>query len=172
MAIPESRAALLAAIDTSFTRLSAELDHLSVSLVRDPVLEGHVKGTRMSVADLVAYLAGWNELVLKWLARDAAGLPVDFPDTGFRWNELGRLALKFEQDGASMAYPDLRIRLTQAKARIVAEVGARDDAILYGRPWYGKWTMGRMIQLNTSSPYENARRRLRTWQRSRLAPPA
>ncbi|WP_353959734.1 ClbS/DfsB family four-helix bundle protein [Corynebacterium atrinae] len=26
------------------------------------------------------------------------------------------------------------------------------------QPWYGKWTMGRMISFNTSSPYADARR--------------
>jgi hypothetical protein len=34
-------------------------------------------------------------------------------------------------------------------------------AALYGRGWYETWTMGRMIQFNTSSPYANARGRLR-----------
>ena len=36
-----------------------------------------------------------NELVLKWLERDADGEPIDFSETGFKWNELGRLAQKF-----------------------------------------------------------------------------
>lgn len=54
-------------------------------------------------ANLVAYLVGWNELVLKWLERDAAGLPIDFPETGYKWNELGRLAGRFYQDYEGLA---------------------------------------------------------------------
>jgi hypothetical protein len=54
-------------------------------------------------------------------------------------------------------------RLSAAKDRIVSMIALRNDDDLYGRPWHGKWTMGRMIQFNTSSPYENARRRLRKW---------
>lgn len=171
MTIPDSKAALLAAIDRSFTRLTAELDQVPAGLARTPVMDGHAKGTQMSVADLVAYLVGWNELVLKWLARDAAGLPIHFPEAGFHWNELGRLALKFERDGADIPYPDLLRRLTAARAHIVTEIEVRDDDVLYRHPWYGKWTMGRMIQLNTTSPYENARRRLRAWQKVRLTLP-
>ncbi|EPE9290931.1 ClbS/DfsB family four-helix bundle protein, partial [Escherichia coli] len=38
--------------------------------------------------------------------------------------------------------------------------------ILYGRPWYTKWTMGRMISFNTSSPYANANGRLRKWAKN------
>ena len=45
-------------------------------------MEGHAKGTLMSVHDLVSYLVGWNELVLKWCERKDQGLAVDFPETG------------------------------------------------------------------------------------------
>ncbi|MFE3838233.1 ClbS/DfsB family four-helix bundle protein [Pseudogemmobacter sonorensis] len=33
------------------------------------------------------------------------------------------------------------------------------------QPWYGKWTKGRMIQFNSTSPYANARGRIRKWLR-------
>jgi len=60
--------------------------------------------------------------------------------------------------------PELLARLAGANAGIMALVKAHDDASLYGQPWYGKYTLGRMIQFNTSSPYENARARLRKWR--------
>ncbi|WP_331709366.1 ClbS/DfsB family four-helix bundle protein [Microbacterium sp. TNHR37B] len=44
---------------------------------------------------------------------------------------------------------------------------SRSDEELYGAPWYRTWTMGRMISFNTSSPYANARGRLRAWLRER-----
>ncbi|MCG2841387.1 ClbS/DfsB family four-helix bundle protein [Sandaracinobacter sp. RS1-74] len=165
MAVPQSKGELLRAIDVGFEKLLRELADVPEQAVGNRNLEGHAKGTRMSVADLLAYLLGWNELVLKWLDRDAAGQPVDFPETGFKWNELGLLARKFYADHADTPYPLLLERLREAQQRIVAAVEARSDADLYGRPWYGKWTMGRMIQFNTSSPYENARGRLRTWKK-------
>lgn len=163
MAIPSTKDELLGAINASFDKLIKDLRAVPMSLVDDPGLEGHAKGTQMSVANLTAYLVGWNELVLKWLERDAAGQPVDFPETGFKWNELGRLAQKFYRDYQAVPYPQLVERLAEAKARIVAVIEARSNDDLYGRPWYEKWTMGRMIQFNTSSPYANARGRLRKW---------
>ncbi|HIE6756534.1 TPA: colibactin self-protection protein ClbS, partial [Escherichia coli] len=36
---------------------------------------------------------------------------------------------------------------------------------LYGKPWYNKWTRGRMIQFNTASPYKNASGRLNKLQK-------
>ena len=161
MAVPQGKDSLLQAIDASFGKLLKELTAIPPDQVAAASMDGHAKGTRMSVANLVAYLVGWNELVLKWLELDAAGAPIPFPETGFKWNELGRLAQKFYVDYQDVPYPQLVDRLLAAKGRIVLAVEARSNEDLYGRPWYGKWTMGRMIQFNTSSPYDNARGRLR-----------
>lgn len=170
MAVPTNKDELLDAIDSNFDKLIKELHGVPLSLVDERSLEGHAKGTQMSVADLTAYQVGWNELVLKWLDRDAAGEPVDFPETGFKWNELGRLARKFYRDYERVPYPQLIEHLAEAKARIASLIEARSNDDLYGRPWYGKWTMGRMIQFNTASPYANARGRVRKWLKTKSAP--
>ena len=163
MAVPTSKEQLLAAISLTFDRLYADLAWVPVARAREASLEGHAAGTVMSPADLVAYLIGWNELVLKWLDRDDRGEQVDFPETGFKWNELGQLARKFYNDHQSLDWNDLLARLSEAKGRLVETIAARSDNELYGQPWYGKWTKGRMIQFNTSSPYTNARGRIRKW---------
>jgi len=167
MGIPASKAELLEAIETNFDRLWRDLATVPEALAQEAALEGHAKCTRISVSNLVSYLVGWNELVLKWHERTKAGLSVDFPETGFGWNELGRLAGKFYGDYSDLAWSALLQRLADAKTRIVALVEGHSDAELYGAPWYGKYTMGRMIQFNTSSPYANARGRLRTWKKAR-----
>ncbi|HGY5239564.1 TPA: ClbS/DfsB family four-helix bundle protein [Aeromonas salmonicida subsp. pectinolytica] len=79
MGIPSNKAELLLAIDTNFGKLLKALQAVPESRVQELVMEGHSKSTSMSVANLVAYLIGWNDLVIKWIERDAAGLPVDFP---------------------------------------------------------------------------------------------
>lgn len=163
MGIPSNKVELLLAIDTHFGKLFKALQAVPESRVQEQVMEGHSKGTRMSVANLVAYLIGWNELVITWIERDTAGLPVDFPETGFKWNELGRLAQKFYRDHEGLAYPALLARLMAARARIVELIAERGDDQLYGGPWYERWTLGRMIQFNTASPYHNANGRLRKW---------
>jgi len=33
--------------------------------------------------------------------------------------------------------------------------------------WYDKWTFGKMIQLNTSSPFKNAKDRIRKWKKTK-----
>ena len=170
MAVPQTKDELLAAITLEFGKLRKALDDIPEGTVHTRTMEGHAKGTMMSPFDLVAYLTGWNELVLKWLDRDAAGVPVNFPEAGFKWNELGRLAQKFYRDCEDVPYPALVARLEAAEARIVGTIEGKDDAALYGRGWYEKWTMGRMIQFNTSSPYANARGRLRKWLKAQATP--
>jgi len=163
MGIPQNKAELLLAIDTNFGKLFKALQAFPESRVRELTLDGHSKGTTMSVANLLAYLIGWNELLIKWIERDEAGLPVDFPETGFKWNELGRLAQTFYRDYEGLSYPALLQRLAAARGRIIELIEERGDEQLYGCLWYGKWTLGRMIQFNSASPYLNANGRLRKW---------
>ncbi|MFN3630063.1 MAG: ClbS/DfsB family four-helix bundle protein [Casimicrobiaceae bacterium] len=166
MAVPQNKQELLDAIRTTYQRLAVDLASVPPERTREVMLEGHALGTLMSVSDLVAYLIGWNLLVLNWCHGKAKGLPVDFPETGYKWTELGRLAQKFYSDHAGVAYVDLLRQFADVHARIEALVEGETDASLYGMPWYQKYTQGRMIQLNTSSPYANARGRLRKWKKA------
>lgn len=86
MSVPASKAELLDAISKTFGNLISDLERLPPELARRASMEGHAAGTMMSPADLVAYLLGWNELVLRWLDRDDRGEVVEFPETGFKWN--------------------------------------------------------------------------------------
>jgi hypothetical protein len=76
MTVPASKAELLAAITTTFDALIADLSNVPAHRTRERSLDGHAAGTRMSLADLVSYLVGWNELVLKWLDQDDRGAEV------------------------------------------------------------------------------------------------
>lgn len=166
MAVPHNKQALLDAILLNYRRLATDLATVPPARAREATLPGHAAGTLMSVADLVAYLLGWQLLVLKWCEAGDKGLHADLPETGYKWNELGRLAQKFYADHAHLPYPALLRQFDDAHARIVARVERESNATLYGTPWYGKHTLGRMIQLNTSSPYANARTRLRQWMKN------
>ncbi|WP_380183258.1 ClbS/DfsB family four-helix bundle protein [Kalamiella sp. sgz302252] len=163
MSVPQTKAELLNAIDKKFVRLIHYLDAVPPEQTTGKTLAGHASGTVMSVHDLAAYLTGWNELVIKWITHREKGEQVDFPETGYKWNQLGLLAQKFYQDYEPLDYLALIERLVAKKNEIVALIEERSEQTLYGEAWYDKWTMGRMISLNTSSPYANACTRLRKW---------
>lgn len=167
MAIPTTKDELISAINERFVKLEAALDAVPADIADEKSMDGHAKGTSMSVNNLVSYLIGWNELVLKWLDRDVQGKDIEFPDVGYKWNELGALAQKFYRDYSANSFAENRKRLAVAKDQLVSEISKRTDDELYGSAWHGKWTKGRMIQFNSSSPYENARSRIRKWLKSK-----
>lgn len=133
-------------------------------------MPGHRKGTTMSMCNLVAYLIGWGELVLKWHAKKDQGQEPDIPETGFKWTELGQLAQKFYADFETEDFKTLLKQLERTKGKIVQLVESEENAELYGSPWYRKCPMGQMIQLNTASPYRNAHGRIRRWKREKGLP--
>src|SRR5699024_5513944 len=129
----------------------------------EAMMAGHTKGSMISVAQLVAYLIGWGELVLSWHAQEAKGQEITFPEVGYKWNQLGLLAQKFYHDYQHITdYKRLLHLLDKNKHGIIALIESFNHEALYGVAWYGKWTRGRMIQFNTSSPYKNAVGRLNT----------
>lgn len=161
MPVPKTKDELLKEIDKNFSSLLKKLDQLSEEEAFSMALDGHAKGTRMSVAQLVSYLLGWGELVLHWHEEEKRGKEIIFPAYGFKWNELGRLAQKFYRDYEDIkSFHELKDRLQENNLLLMSLVEGFSNEDLYGRPWFGKWTRGRMIQFNTSSPYKNASGRL------------
>lgn len=165
MSVPTSKKELLAEIKSTYQKLRTNLENIPEMLVYINDLEGHAKGTKMSCCNLVAYLIGWGDLVLKWNKIRIQGNEPDFPETGYKWNELGKLAQKFYADFSDCDYNMLLKKLDKTVENILELVENKTDKQLYGVPWYAKWTMGRMIQFNTSSPYKNANNRINQWKK-------
>lgn len=172
MAVPESKTALLEAMEKSALTLRKKLARVPAEIAYQECLEGHVAGSRMSAANLVSYLIGWGEQVLYWHQQEAAGEEIDFPAKGVKWNELGKLAQKYYVDYQHVtSWPTLLAMLEENQQQLLALVNSYSDDALYHQPWYGKWTRGRMIQFNSASPYKNASARLNVLLKT-LAEPA
>lgn len=84
MSVAQTKSELLLAIDKNFNKLISYLNAIPPELTSDNLMDGHVKDSAMSIRDLVSYLPGWNSLFVKWIISDAKGLPVDFPETGYK----------------------------------------------------------------------------------------
>ncbi len=164
MAVPINKEELQNAIKTNYKKFNQELSSISKEQALIKNMEGHSKGTMMSVNNLLAYLVGWGNLVLKWNYKKDNNETVDFPETGFKWNELGKLAQsfyeKYDED-----FPTLLKQLDSTVSEILDLIESKSNKDLYEVPWYNQWTLGRMIQFNTSSPFANARSRIRKWKK-------
>lgn len=168
MAIPKEKTELHSAIMDSYEKLINELSTIPIHWVHLQNLEGHSKNRFMSVHNLVSYLIGWGELVIKWNNLKDKNIAVHFPEIGYKWNELGKLAQKFYTDYESIEYAKLLIRFDTTVTDILQIIEKKTNDELYHTTWYNEWTLGRMIQLNTASPFVNAKNRLRKWKKSNL----
>lgn len=165
MPIPSTKKELSEAIQNNYKKLKSELSIIEASVAKKQELEGHAKNTKMSICDLLAYLNGWGQLVLKWNRIKDEGNEPDFPEQGFKWNELGKLAQKFYADQNKHSYESICKQLDETVAEILNLVASKSNTELYGTKWYEKYTLGRMISLNTASPYDNACKRIRKWKK-------
>ncbi|CAH0533232.1 hypothetical protein VST7929_01096 [Vibrio stylophorae] len=163
--IPKNKDELVSAIHSIFPKLMADYRSIPESKARQSGVEGNVKGTLISVSDTVAYLIGWGKLVLKWHHLKSHNQHVDFPETGYQWNQLGLLTEKFHADYSDWSYGDLLIELESTVNDILLLIDRLSDHALYGAAWYNQWTLGRMIQFNTSSPMKNMRTKVRRFKR-------
>lgn len=165
MAVPVNKEELILAINTNYKKLKKELENIPIELTTLKDLEGHSKGTLMSINNLLSYLLGWQELVLKWNIKKQNKEEVDFPETGYKWNQLGKLAQKFYDDYKNDDFNTLLFKLDKRVEEILKLIENKSNEELYEVSWYEKWTLGRMIQFNTSSPYANAKARIRKWKK-------
>jgi len=165
MPIPQHKEALLSAIEITYQQLKAELESIPAEKANEKTLTGHVQNTNISVCNIVAYLIGWGTLVLKWHHKKQKNETVVFPEEGYKWNQLGLLAQKFYADYAHLDFIHLLKKLDETSKEIKGIIHQHNNEQLYETLWYNKHTLGRMIQLNTSSAYKNARIRIRKWKK-------
>ncbi len=165
--IPQNKEELLQAIQDSYAKLLLDYQRVPVSLARTLGVEGNKKNTIISVSDTIAYLIGWGKLVIKWVDAKNRGQDIDIPETGYKWNQLGSLAEKFHKDYQAWDYQALLDECDVVVRELVELIQCSSNDDLYVQLWYEKWTLGRMIQLNTSSPMKNMRTKVRRFLKSK-----
>ena len=164
--VPKNKQALKDAIEFTFEKILIDYAGIPENFSREIAVEGNIKGTEISVCDTLAYLIGWGRLVLRWHRRMASGQPVDFPETGYKWNELGKLAQRFHHEYRAWHYADLITEFKSTIKDILLLVDSLSDHELYGVTWYEKYPLGKMIQFNTSSPMKNMRAKVRKFKKN------
>lgn len=163
--VPQNKTELETAIQVAFEKLLADYQSIPAEMSRVKGVEGNIKGTEISICDTLAYLIGWGQLVLKWHGLKSQGKTVDFPETGFKWNQLGELATAFHQQYSQWGYHDLQEEFEAVTRKVQKLIADTSNEDLYEVNWYEKWTLGRMIQFNTSSPMKNVRTKVRRFKR-------
>ena len=163
--VPKNKEELQKSISVAFKKILADYSTIPSQISREIGVVGNVKGTEISVSDTISYLIGWGKLVLKWYDLKSKNQPVDFPETGYKWNELGQLAQHFHSEYHDWSYDKLIKEFTATTDRILILVESLDNQKLYDETWFEKYTLGKMIQFNTSSPMVNMRSKVRKFKK-------
>ena len=163
--VPKNKEELQKSISVAFKKILADYSTIPPKISREIGVIGNVKGTEISVSDTISYLIGWGKLVLKWYDLKSKNQPVDFPETGYKWNELGQLAQHFHSEYHDWSYDKLIKEFTATTDRILILVESLDNQKLYDETWFEKYTLGKMIQFNTSSPMVNMRSKVRKFKK-------
>jgi hypothetical protein len=163
--VPKNKEELQKSMIVAFEKILADYLTIPSQISRKIGVAGNVKGTEISVSDTVSYLIGWGKLVLKWYDLKSKNQHVDFPETGYKWNELGQLSQSFHSQYHEWSYDKLIKEFTAITTSILVLVDSLDNQKLYGEIWYEKYTLGKMIQFNTSSPMVNMRGKVRKFKK-------
>jgi len=163
--VPKNKEELHKSISVAFKKILADYSTIPPEISREIGVVGNVKGTEVSVSDTLSYLIGWGKLVLKWYDLKSKNQPVDLPETGYKWNQLGQLAQHFHSEYHDWSYDKLIKEFTVTTDRILILVESLDNKKLYGETWFEQYTLGKMIQFNTSSPMVNMRSKVRKFKK-------
>jgi hypothetical protein len=163
--VPTNKTELQKSINLAFDKILADYATIPVEITRKVGVTGNIKGTKISVCDTLSYLIGWGKLVLKWHNLKSNNQPVNFPETGYKWNELGKLAQYFHAEYSEWRFENLIEEFKVTINSILLLIESLDNQKLYGETWFEKYTLGKMIQFNTSSPMNNMRIKIRQFKK-------
>ncbi len=166
MTVLKNKDELIKDIETTYNKLRPEFD-LDQDLAMEQTMTGQIKDTQMSVHNLVSYLTGWGQLMLEW--DDFYQKNQQVPEIDTNYSELAKSFYKKYED---VEYSELLKQFDQTVADILKMLGSKTNDQLYNNVWHktksgSEYSFGRLVQFNTSSPYKNARNRIRKWKKEK-----
>ncbi|PID33322.1 hypothetical protein CR969_01390 [Candidatus Saccharibacteria bacterium] len=166
MPVPTTKDELIKDIETTYKKLRPEFD-IDEKLALEETMEGQIKGTTMSVHNLVSYLNGWGQRMLEW--DDFYRKNHQIPEIGTNYGEIAK---SFYEKYQGVDYQKLLGQFDKTVEDILKMLEGKTNDELYGNVWYtassgSEYSFGRLVQFNTSSPYKNARNRIRKWKKEK-----
>ena len=164
MPLPTTKSELLVNLHQAYTRLDSEFDVVSKELENLREIDGS-----LSCCDVLSYQIGWANLLIGWEQQELDGKTPAMPAEGFKWNQLGELALSFYSQSSTKSLSELRLDFNETYMNLVSWIESLSEEELFKphqRKWTGdKWAIVKWIQVNTIAPYSSARTKVRRWKK-------
>lgn len=160
-----SKQALLGDIRKEHDALWARVQDIPRTRWRKP----GVWGDEWTIVDLLAHLAEWQFMFLRWHDTGLSGAKPDMPAPGYKWNETPRLNRAIWQKHKARSAAAVVADFNEGYERILTVVNSlSDDQLL--KPgsfaWTGAYPLTTYLGPNTASHYRFASKALKRWCRS------
>ena len=169
-----SKQALLDDIRTEHDLLCARLVEIPTSRWSDL----GVWGDGWTLSDLVAHLAEWQYMFLRWYDDGLRGATPQMPASGYKWSETPRLNRTIWEKHRSRSPAAVQADFDSGYTRIAQIVTALSPEQLLEPgyfEWTGKHSLTTYLGPNTASHYRFANKVIKRWLKSgetdHLAPP-
>jgi len=130
--------------------------------------EAGVWGDGWTVVDLVAHLAEWHAMFLRWCGDGIAGKEPVMPAPGFQWNETPALNRSIWKKHSGQSFEEVWEDFSRSYGEIVYLVEGLSEEVLL-EPGHFSWTrknpLATYLAPNTASHYRFATKVLRRWMR-------
>jgi len=152
----------------SIRREHDTLEEVLAQVPRSRYGEAGVWGDGWTVVDLVAHLAEWHAMFLRWYGDGLAGREPVMPAPGFKWNETPALNRSIWEKHRGRSFEAAWEEFSRSYVEIVELVeGLPEDALL--EPGHFSWTRKNALVAylgpNTASHYRFATKVLRRWMK-------
>jgi len=127
-----------------------------------------VWGDDWTLTDLLAHLAEWHAMFLRWYRDGLAGRDPDMPAPGYKWNETPRLNREIQARHSDRPFDEVLADFDRTYDAIVALVEelSEDELLQSGHfAWTGEKHLTTYLGPNTASHYRFAIKVLKRWQR-------
>jgi len=163
----ESKGALIDDIRSEHDAFCALLKEIPESRYR----ESGVWGDGWNIVDLVAHLAEWQRMFLRWHREGLAGARPQIPAPGFKYREIPALNRAIQARYRASAFAEVQ-RDFEAGYREILELAEKlppASLLESGKfAWTGKNPLRTYLGANTASHYRFATKVLRRWLRGSL----
>ncbi|MCF2905278.1 ClbS/DfsB family four-helix bundle protein [Octadecabacter sp. CECT 8868] len=127
------------------------------------------RGDDTSIKDIVGHRAHWIALFLRWYREGQAGVDVQIPAKGYKWNQLKAYNAALREVQSGMTWAQACDQLDANHTKLVQFINSLPCDDLYGAPMKGgnnAWTTGRWAEAAGPSHYRSAAKWIRACLRA------
>ena len=149
-----NKADLIAVTTKEYDKLFKLLDGLSgdEAIWPDP-------DDALSIRDIIAHRAHWIGLYLSWYEDGLAGLDVQVPAPGYKWNQLKAYNARIYEIAGRYGWEEILACFCNKHQRLMTHIEELSDEDLYTThlyPWMNDWPLGRWAEASGASHYRSA----------------